>query len=110
MTESDVAAVITCLSDRTRRDLLVALAGSAGMNAGEVAQRLSISRQGALKHLRLLDNAGLVASRRAGREVLFSVRPQPLRATATWLSGLADDWDHQLHALKRAAEGPHPPH
>jgi DNA-binding transcriptional ArsR family regulator len=101
---SDQAAVLTCLADQTRREILEVLAGSAGMNAGEVAHRLLISRQGALKHLRILSDAGLVTSRRAGREVLFSVGSKPLRDTARWMTDLADQWDHQLQALKRAAE------
>lgn len=101
---ADVTPVFTCLADQTRREILEVLAGTAGMNAGEVAHRLLISRQGVLKHLQILADADLVVSRRAGREVLFSVQPTPLRTTAAWLSGLADDWDHQLQALKRAAE------
>lgn len=105
---SDADAVLTCLADGTRRTILEVLSGTAGMNAGEVAHRLTISRQGALKHLRILSRAGLVSSRKAGREVLFSVHAAPLRDTASWLSGLADEWDQQLAALKRVAEAGEP--
>ena len=99
-----VDAVLTCLADGTRREILEVLAGATGLNAGEVARRMSISRQGVLKHLQILSDADLVASRRVGREVLFSVQPAPLRDTAAWLSRLAQEWDYQLQALKRAAE------
>jgi len=49
----------------------------------------------------VLDRAGLVESRRAGREVRFAVRPEQLEATASWLSKLAADWDTRLTDLQR---------
>ncbi|WP_018157680.1 ArsR/SmtB family transcription factor [Demetria terragena] len=100
----DQAEILTCLADPTRRTILEVLSASAGMNAGEVATELDITRQGVMKHLRVLADAELVTSRRAGREVLYEVSPEPLRDTATWLLARADDWERQLGALKRAAE------
>ena len=52
----------------------------------------------------VLDRAGLVESRRLGREVLYSVRPEPLESAARWMAGVAADWDRRLAALKRLAE------
>jgi DNA-binding transcriptional ArsR family regulator len=57
-----------------------------------------------LKHLAVLQDSGLVSSTRAGREVLFQVRSQPLAETAEWLSALAAQWDSRLASLKRLAE------
>src|SRR6266536_2726368 len=50
--------------------------------------------------------AGLVEAVRAGREVLYAVRPDPLDASARWLAELSATWDRRLNALKRAAEAP----
>jgi DNA-binding transcriptional ArsR family regulator len=57
-----------------------------------------------VKHLGVLDRAGLVERRRAGREVRFAVRPQRLDATARWLADVATAWDARLTAIKRLAE------
>jgi predicted MarR family transcription regulator len=52
----------------------------------------------------VLDRAGLVEGRRAGREVRYTVRPDQLDATARWMAGLASQWDARLTAIKRIAE------
>jgi hypothetical protein len=52
----------------------------------------------------VLDRAGLVEGRRAGREVRYTVRTEQLDATARWMSGLASRWDARLAAIKRLAE------
>ena len=52
----------------------------------------------------MLDRAGLVQARRAGREVRYSVRTEPLGETARWMAGLASQWDARLATLKRIAE------
>ena len=52
----------------------------------------------------MLDRAGLVESRRAGREVRYTVRPERLTATARQLSAIAGEWDARLAAIKRLAE------
>jgi DNA-binding transcriptional ArsR family regulator len=65
-----------------------------------------VSRQAVVKHLQVLEAAGLVQAARAGREVLYSVRPEPLDASARWLAELSAAWDRRLAAIKRAAEAP----
>jgi DNA-binding transcriptional ArsR family regulator len=52
----------------------------------------------------VLGRAGLVESRRAGREVRYTVRTERLDATARWMAGLASQWDARLAAIKRMAE------
>ena len=58
-----------------------------------------------IKHLAVLDRAGLVASRRAGREVRYTVRPERLGAAAADLAAVAQAWDRRLAAIKALAEG-----
>jgi DNA-binding transcriptional ArsR family regulator len=101
-------AVIVALADPTRRQVLDLLAEHGDGTATTLAGELPVSRPAVIKHLGVLDRAGLVESRRAGREVRFSVRPEPLAATAEWMAGLAARWDARLTALKRLAESDHP--
>jgi DNA-binding transcriptional ArsR family regulator len=101
-----VAGVLAALADPTRRQLLDALADAGRASATALAGRLPVSRQAVVKHLQVLETAGLVEAARAGREVLYSVRPEPLDASARWLADLSAAWDRRLAAIKRAAEAP----
>lgn len=100
----DPGPVLGALADPTRRRLLEALAEAGQASATTLADRLPVSRQAVVKHLHVLEQAGLVAGGRSGREVLYRVRPDPLDASARWLDDLAATWDRRLAAIKRAAE------
>ena len=52
----------------------------------------------------MLERAGLVEARKAGREVRYRARPERLDETGQWMSGLAAEWDARLAAIKRLAE------
>ncbi|MCZ4121029.1 ArsR/SmtB family transcription factor [Streptomyces sp. H39-S7] len=99
-----VDSVLVALADPTRRQLLQLLAAQGEATATTLAERLPVSRQAVVKHLAVLDAAGLVSGGRVGREVRYTVRPAALDATARWMAALATDWDRQLAAIKRAAE------
>jgi DNA-binding transcriptional ArsR family regulator len=99
-----VEAVLAALADSTRRQVLETLAAHPAASASALARELPISRQMVLKHLAVLQDAGLVRSARAGREVLFQVQSTPLTETADWLASLAAQWDSRLAALKALAE------
>ena len=99
-----LGGVLVALADPTRRQLLDLLAAQGEATATTLGARLPVSRQAVVKHLAVLDTAGLVAGRRVGREVRYAVRPAALDATARWMAGLAADWDRQLATIKRAAE------
>ena len=99
-----VDSVFAALADPTRRALLGLLGGEGELSATALATRLPISRQAIVKHLSVLEAAGLVVSSRVGREVRYSVRPEALDATARWMAALATDWDRRLAAIKRVAE------
>jgi DNA-binding transcriptional ArsR family regulator len=98
--------VFAALADPTRRAVLDLLATRGEGTATSLATELPVSRIAVIKHLAVLDRAGLVQSRRAGREVRFAVRPQQLQATASWLNRLAADWDSRLVTIKALAETP----
>ncbi|WP_151478779.1 ArsR/SmtB family transcription factor [Streptomyces albicerus] len=99
-----VDSVLGALADPTRRRLLDVLAAEGEATATTLAGRLPVSRQAVVKHLAVLDAAGLVSGGRVGREVRYAVRPAALDATARWMAGLAADWDRRLANIKRVAE------
>lgn len=103
-TAGAVDSVLGALADPTRRRLLDLLAARGEATATSLAGQLPVSRQAVVKHLAVLDAAGLVSGGRVGREVRYSVRPAALNATARWMAGLAADWDRRLANIKRVAE------
>jgi DNA-binding transcriptional ArsR family regulator len=96
--------LFAALGDPTRRAVLNILAARGEASATAIASRLPVSRPAVVKHLGVLDRAGLLEERRQGREVLFSVRPEPLASASRWLAAVASEWDRRLTALKRLAE------
>ncbi|MBP0452844.1 helix-turn-helix transcriptional regulator [Kitasatospora sp. RG8] len=97
-------SVLAALADPTRRLLLDLLAAHGEASATTLAGQLPVSRQAVVKHLAVLDAAGLVTGGRVGREVRYAVRPAALDATARWMAALATNWDRRLAAVKRLAE------
>ncbi len=97
-------ALFAALGDPTRRQVLDLLAACGEATATTIAAQLPVTRPAVVKHLGILDRAGLLDERRQGREVLFSVRPQPLESASRWLADVASAWDQRLAALKRLAE------
>jgi DNA-binding transcriptional ArsR family regulator len=104
-TAVEVDRVFVALADPNRR-LVLELLGRSPTTASALARELPLTRQGILKHLGVLRDCGLVASARSGREVRFEVRPEPLIATASWMTSLAATWDERLALLKHQAEHP----
>lgn len=103
-----VDSVLVALADPTRRRLLDLLAAQGEATATTLAEWLPVSRQAVVKHLAVLDAAGLVSGGRVGREVRYAVQPAALDATAQWMATLAADWDRRLANIKRAAEAAEP--
>jgi len=97
-------AVFAALADPTRWRMLGTLAEEGEGTATTLAAQLPVSRPAVIKHLGVLDRAGLVSRRRAGREVRYRVEPERLDATARRMSVIAAAWDRRLDALKALAE------
>ena len=96
--------VMAALADPTRWRVLNLLAERGEGTATTLAGELPVSRVAVVKHLAVLDRAGLVEGARHGREVRYRVRPERLEEAARWMAGLASQWDQRLDALKRLAE------
>jgi len=88
----DPERVFAALADARRRELLELLAGTPDASAGGLAAVLPVSRQAVAQHLAVLEEARLVTRRRSGRQVLFTVCPEGLQATAEWLTARAFAW------------------
>jgi DNA-binding transcriptional ArsR family regulator len=96
--------VIAALADPTRRLLLDRLSAHNSATATVLGSELPISRQAVVKHLSILEEAGLVGSYRAGRERRYRVRPSKLAHAAEWMNRLAGQWEARLEAIKQLAE------
>lgn len=103
-TEAAIAKVLSALADPIRRQILDLIASNDEATATTIAVAFPISRQAVTKHLTTLEEAGLVTTRRQGREVLYTTNPVPITTTATWLTRRAESWDVRLARLKRLAE------
>jgi len=94
-------AVFSALADGTRRDLFALLGRHGEASATDLARELPVSRQAVQKHLGLLADAGLVAARRSGREVLYHPTPGPMSEALEWMAAVGHQWDDRLAALER---------
>jgi uncharacterized protein YndB with AHSA1/START domain len=98
--------VFKALADPTRRSLLDELFKEDGQSLGALEARLPMTRFGVMKHLRVLEEAGLVVTKRRGREKLHFLNPVPIRLVHDrWVSKYAEPWAATLTGLKRQLEG-----
>jgi uncharacterized protein YndB with AHSA1/START domain/DNA-binding transcriptional ArsR family regulator len=101
-----VNEVFRALADPTRRSLLDALYQADGQTLGALVARYEISRIAVMKHLRVLEDAGLVVTRRRGRSKLHYLNPVPIRLVHDrWVSKYAEPWAAGLAGLKDEMEG-----
>lgn len=103
--ESQRQALFAALADPMRRSLLEALAEHGPRTATQLATQFPITRQGILKHLTVLEDAGLVDVRQFGRDKRYSLVTGPLAALERWVSDLEALWDRRLLRLKDLIEG-----
>src|SRR5215475_4420503 len=97
--------VFKALADPTRRSLLDELFKSDGQTLRALEQRLPMTRFGVMKHLKLLEEAGLVVTRRRGREKLHYLNPVPIRLLHDrWVSKYTAPWAAALSELKAELE------
>jgi DNA-binding transcriptional ArsR family regulator len=101
--------VFSALSDPGRRRLLETLADRDSASLTELAGQLPVTRQAVSKHLTTLGAAGLVESRRVGRETRYRLTPQPLGEALAWMEKVGVQWDERFARLRdhlRAASSP----
>ncbi|MER8186471.1 metalloregulator ArsR/SmtB family transcription factor [Kitasatospora sp. NPDC094015] len=99
--------VFKALADPTRRSLLDALFQEDGQSLGALEARFEMTRFAVMKHLKLLEEAGLVVTRRQGREKLHFLNPVPIRLVHDrWVSKYTGPWAAALSDLKSRLESP----
>jgi uncharacterized protein YndB with AHSA1/START domain len=97
--------VFRAVADPTRRSLLDQLFAEDGQTLSALEERLPMTRYGVMKHLRLLEEANLVTTKRRGREKLHFLNPVPIRLVHDrWVSKYAEPWAATLSGLKQHLE------
>jgi len=106
--DEDDEAVFRALADSTRRALLDALFAADGQTVGALCARFpEMSRFGVMKHLRLLEEANLVTTRKEGREKRHFLNPVPIQLVADrWISKYAQPFTRAIADLKADLERP----
>jgi DNA-binding transcriptional ArsR family regulator len=92
------------LVDPTRRAILAQLERSDGASVSELAEPFAIKLPAVMKHLDVLDEAGLVTRTKSGRTVTVRLRPQPMREAMEWLRRYERFWSGSLDKLTAYAE------
>lgn len=97
--------VFRALGDDKRRLLLDALFARDGQTLGELVDRLEMTRFGVMKHLRVLEDAGLTTTARVGREKFHYLNPVPIQQLSDrWISKFSAPWTGMMAGLKQRLE------
>ena len=100
----DSAAVFFALGDETRLGLVARLCAGGPMSIARLTEGTKVTRQAIAKHLRVMEDAGLVRREQRGRESLWQLEPKRLAEARQHLASIATQWDGALVRLKRFVE------
>lgn len=103
MVENRLDTTFQALSDPTRRGMLASLA-LGEKSIGELAEPFRMSFAGASKHVKVLEEAGLIARRKVGRTHLISIDAKPLEEAERWLRQWERFWNASLDRLQALVE------
>ncbi|MEO5903625.1 MAG: metalloregulator ArsR/SmtB family transcription factor [Gemmatimonadaceae bacterium] len=98
------APVFRALGDETRLSIVAKLSNGEPHSIARLTAGTRLSRQAVTKHLRVLEDAHLVHSVRAGRENLFELDPTPIREVREYADVVSEHWDRALARLKALVE------
>jgi DNA-binding transcriptional ArsR family regulator len=104
MVDQRLDATFRALADPTRRGMLASLA-LGDKSVGELGQPFRMTFAGASKHVKVLESAGLIERRRAGRRQICSIKAEPLAEAERWLSQWERFWAVRLDRLQELVEG-----
>jgi DNA-binding transcriptional ArsR family regulator len=102
--ERSPVLVFAALGDRTRLALLTKLSEGAAHSIASLSTDAKLTRQAITKHLRILENAGLVSSTRIGRESQFAFQPESILKARAYLGDVSRQWDDALARLRSFVE------
>lgn len=97
-----LSAILKAASDPTRRAILTLLAQQGPMRVTDIGQHFEMSLNSVSKHIKVLENAGLVSRRTEWREHLIELHMAPLKTIDTWFADLRSIWALRLDALEAA--------
>jgi DNA-binding transcriptional ArsR family regulator len=92
--------VFKALADHHRRHLLDSLSQTDGQTLNQLCEHLPMSRYGVMKHLNVLEDAGLVTTRKVGREKRHYLNAAPMRNIDTWLGHYRRMWEERVDRLQ----------
>jgi DNA-binding transcriptional ArsR family regulator len=98
------APIFAAFGDETRLALITRLSRGDGWSISQLAQGLQVSRQAITKHLRVLENAGIVRSSRDGRQCLFALEKRRVEELKSYLDEVSAQWDRTLARLRTFVE------
>lgn len=108
--EQAAADVFFALGDRTRLSVVQKLGAGGARSATALSDGAKVSRQAIVKHLQVLEGAGLVTHEKRGREVLYALEPRRLEDARAFLDAVSAGWDRAIERLRQLVEQPeHPP-
>ena len=102
-TEAAVAEVFFALGDETRLSVVGKLR-SAPQSATALSDGAHVTRQAIVKHLQVLEGAGLVTHEKSGREVLYALEPRRLDEARAFLDAISAGWDRAIERLRGMVE------
>ncbi|MEM8500299.1 MAG: metalloregulator ArsR/SmtB family transcription factor [Pseudomonadota bacterium] len=102
--QRQTAPVFAALGDVTRLELISRLSDGQSQSIVQLSDGLSLSRQGVTKHLAVLQNVGLVAAQRVGRECRYRIQPEPIADAQDYLAKASAQWDDAIVRLRAAVE------
>jgi DNA-binding transcriptional ArsR family regulator len=100
----DLDRIFAALSDPTRRALIQRLDAEDGLSVSELARPLAMSLPAVMKHLDVLEGAGLIARRKTGRTVACRLTAAPMEDAMGWLARYQRFWTESLDRLAAAVE------
>jgi DNA-binding transcriptional ArsR family regulator len=106
--DARVADVFFALGDGTRLSVVRKLGSGGALTATALSVGAQVTRQAIVKHLQVLEGAGLVSHEKRGREVLYALEPGRLDDARSFLDGVSAGWDRALERLRRLVERPSP--
>lgn len=101
---SDPARVFAALGDGTRLELVARLSHLGDRSISQLTTGLDVTRQAVTKHLRVLEDAGVVTCRRVGRESRFAIRKRTLVSARDYLTQASAQWDEVVSRLRASVE------
>jgi DNA-binding transcriptional ArsR family regulator len=104
MAADPVARVFFALGDDTRLSVLRKLRDGVALTGTALSEGAPVSRQAIVKHLSVLEDAGLVTHRKRGREVLYTLEMKRLDEARAFLDAISAGWDRALERLRRKVE------